>query len=55
VLNSAIQTIWEKTETKLLVFLNKMDNELSDYESLNEVKLVKCCKNAQATKKVRMY
>jgi hypothetical protein len=32
-----------KTKTKLSVFLNKMDHKLSDYESLNEVMLMKRC------------
>jgi inactivated superfamily I helicase len=40
--NSTVQTIW-KNETELSALLNKMDHELSDYESLNEVTLMKRC------------
>jgi hypothetical protein len=53
-INSTIKMIW-KNEPKLLVRLNRTDGQQTEFESLNEVTLMRRCVGDFSKREVTMY
>jgi hypothetical protein len=47
--------LFGETEPKLLVRLNRTDRKSSDFESLDEVMLVRCCLSGLSKREVTLY